>query len=96
MNTIGKHPFIVQTPGTCGGRSRIDGHRIRVSQIASMYEHDAMTPDQICEALPSINLTMVHAALAYYYENREEIEREIREDAEIIEQYKRTHRDGQL
>ena len=28
MSTAATHTHIVKTPGTCGGRPRIDGHRI--------------------------------------------------------------------
>jgi hypothetical protein len=36
-----------------------------------------MSPDEIVSEYPSITLTDVHAALAYYYENREQIDADI-------------------
>ena len=36
---------IVKTPGTCGGRARIAGHRVRVQDIVIWHEHQGMTPD---------------------------------------------------
>ncbi len=68
---------IVATPGTCGGRPRIDGHRITVEDVAIWRERMGMSPDEIVSAYPSISLSDVHAALAYYYENRERIDAEI-------------------
>ncbi|MFO0949672.1 MAG: DUF433 domain-containing protein [Isosphaeraceae bacterium] len=70
---------IVSTPGTCGGRPRIDGHRITVEAVAVWHERMGMSPDEIVSAYPTLTLSDVHAALAYYHENRERI------DAEIVE-----------
>jgi uncharacterized protein (DUF433 family) len=68
---------IVSTPGICGGRPRIDGHRIQVEDVAIWHERMGMTPDQIVSEYPSITLADVHAALAYYYENRARIDADI-------------------
>ncbi len=70
---------IVNTPGTCGGRPRIDGHRITVEDVAVWHERMGMSPDEIVSAYPSLTLSDVHAALAYYYENRARIDADIRE-----------------
>ena len=68
---------IVSTPGTCGGRPRIDGHRITVEDVAIWHERMGMSPDEIVTTYPTITLSDVHAALAYYYENRERIEADV-------------------
>jgi uncharacterized protein (DUF433 family) len=70
---------IVSTPGTCGGRPRIDGHRITVEDVAVWHERMGMSPDEIVSSYPTIPLSDVHAALAYYYEHRDAI------DADILE-----------
>src|SRR6266404_3217490 len=75
---------IVSTPGTCGGRPRIDGHRITVADVAIWRERMGMDPDEIVSAYPSITLSDVHAALAYYYENREQMDASIREDEQFV------------
>jgi hypothetical protein len=36
-----------------------------------------MAPDEIVEAYPHLSLAQVHAALAYYWQHRDEIEQEI-------------------
>src|SRR5262245_45101534 len=68
---------IVSTPGTCGGRPRIDGHRITVEDIAVWRERLGMSPDEIVSAYPTLTLSDVHAALGYYYENRGQIDTDI-------------------
>lgn len=49
----------------------VSGTDIKVSQIASEYDHLGMTPDEIAEAHPHVGLAAVHAALAYYYDHQE-------------------------
>jgi uncharacterized protein (DUF433 family) len=76
--------YIEQTPGTCGGKPRIAGTRIKVSLIAILSERNRMTPDEIVEAYPHLTLAQVHAALAYYWQHRDQIEDEIRADDESL------------
>ncbi|MFL5245094.1 MAG: DUF433 domain-containing protein [Gemmataceae bacterium] len=79
---------IVSTPGTCGGRPRIDGHRITVEDVAVWHERMGMSPDEIVSSHPSITLSDVHAALAYYYEHRERIDADISEGRRLVEEMK--------
>jgi uncharacterized protein (DUF433 family) len=74
---------ITTTPDVCGGRPRIAGSRVRVQDVALLYERQAQTPDEIVAAYPSIGLADVHAALAYYYDHRDEIRRMIAEDESL-------------
>jgi uncharacterized protein (DUF433 family) len=79
---------IVSTPGVCGGRPRIEGHRITVEDVAVWHERMGMGPDEIVSAHPSITLSDVHAALAYYYENRQQIDADIQEGERFVEELK--------
>src|SRR5262249_61416502 len=79
---------IVSTPGICGGRPRIDGHRITVEDVAIWHERMGLDPDEIVSAHPSITLSDVHAALAYYYENRQQIDAAIQEGERFVEELK--------
>ncbi|HLO84366.1 MAG TPA: DUF433 domain-containing protein [Nostocaceae cyanobacterium] len=74
------------TPGICGGKPRISGHRIKVQDIVIWHERLGLSPDEIVSQYPSISLADVYAALAYYHDHLEEIRRQIREDEEFIEQ----------
>ena len=79
---------IVCTPGICGGRPRIDGHRITVEDVAIWHERMGMSPDEIVSGHPSISLADVHAALAYYYDNRERIDQAILDGQRFVEEMK--------
>lgn len=71
--TIDIGTFIVQTPGVCGGRPRIAGTRITVRNIVNVIKMD-LTPEKIVEESNRLSLAQVHAALAYYYANQEELD----------------------
>ena len=68
------------TPGICGGKPRIAGHRIKVQNIVIWHERMGMSPDEIVYHYPSITLADVHAALAYDYDQLEEIRKDIEQD----------------
>jgi uncharacterized protein (DUF433 family) len=74
------------TPGVCGGKPRIAGHRIRVQDIALWHEQMGMSPDEILHHYPSISLADIYAALAYYHDHREEIRQQIAADEEFARQ----------
>ena len=82
---------ITRTPGICGGRARIAGHRVRVLDIVIWHEQQGLTPDEIVSQIPSVTLADVHAALAYYYDHREEIQDEIRVERERAEEFRRSN-----
>jgi len=68
------------TPGVCGGKPRIAGHRIRVEDVVIWHEQQGLSPDEIVSLHPSITLADVYSALAYYHDHIEEIRQQIRED----------------
>lgn len=78
MGTIPEH--ITQTPGVCGGRACIAGHRVRVLDVVAWHEKRGYSPDEIVDLFPGITLADVYAALTYYFDNRQEIEEEFRKE----------------
>ncbi len=77
-------------PGFCGGEPHILGHRIKVKHVAVWHEQAGMTPAEIVATYPGLTLADVHAALAYYYDHREEIQAAIAEEDRFVEQMKAT------
>ena len=55
-----------------------------------------MSPDEIVDAYPTLTLTDVHAAIAYYWDQRAEIERQIEEERAAIEELRRRIGPGPL
>lgn len=71
-----KHPYITIDRRIRGGEPVISGTGIRVLDIAVRYEIMGMSPDDILIAFPHLNLSQVHDAISYYYEHKNEIDRE--------------------
>lgn len=70
---------IVRTPGTCSGKPRIDGTRIKVEQVVLWHDRMGMDPAEIAGRWPHLTLADIEAALAYYRAHREEIEADLAE-----------------
>jgi uncharacterized protein (DUF433 family) len=78
QNVVQQH--ITKTPGVCGGRACIAGHRIRVMDVVVWHEMRGYAPDELVAMFPGISLADVHAALAYYFDHRDEIDADFRND----------------
>ncbi|WP_165063723.1 DUF433 domain-containing protein [Paludisphaera rhizosphaerae] len=76
---------IVATPETCGGQPRMAGSRIKVKEVAVCRVHLGMTPEEMAAEWPHVGLAAIHAALSYYYDNREAIDAEILADEKWVE-----------
>ena len=75
---------IVRDPNIFGGKPIISGHRIAVHDIAE-YARQGYTAQRIVsEVYTHLSLVQVYAALHYYYEHKEEIDREIAEDRAYV------------
>ena len=59
--------------------------------IVIWHEHQGLTADEIVSHVPSITLADVHAALAYYFDHREEIQEEIRAERAEAEEFRRSN-----
>jgi|SRR6516164_6590121 uncharacterized protein (DUF433 family) len=86
----GIRQHVEKTPGVCGGRARIAGHRIRVMDIVVWHEQRGYSPDEIVAMFPGITLADVHAALAYYFDSREEIQADFKQNEDWAERLKAT------
>src|SRR4051812_44686410 len=82
---------ITRTPGVCGGKACIAGHRVRVLDIVVWHEHQGMAPDEIVSHIPTITLADVHAALAYYFDHIDEIQEEMQAERALAEEFRRNN-----
>ena len=74
------------TPGICGGKPRIAGHRIRVEDIVIWHERLGLSPDEIVSQYPSISLADVYAALSYYHDHFNEIRKQMEDDEGVAKE----------
>jgi uncharacterized protein (DUF433 family) len=77
------YPHIEMNAEICAGQPHIRDTRITVSLIACEVELLRMSPDEVIAAHPHLSLAQVHAALAYFYDHRDEMELVMREAEEI-------------
>jgi uncharacterized protein (DUF433 family) len=68
-----------RNPAIRAGRPKIAGTGITVRRIVGWYK-TGMAPEEIATEFPHLNLAQVHAALAYYHANRDEIEADIAQE----------------
>ncbi|MCL2640009.1 MAG: DUF433 domain-containing protein [Phycisphaerales bacterium] len=79
---------IQRTPGVCGGRPCIAGTRIRVQDIYQWHEKQGKSPDEIVSSFPQLQLADVYAALAFFWDHRDEILAQIKEEESLVTQMK--------
>ena len=73
------HPHILKQEGVCGGRSIVEDTRIPVWSIVKWYKLGISIEDIIRE-FPQLTPSQVHDAFSYYYDNLDEIEKDIMEN----------------
>lgn len=84
------HPHITTDPNICGGSPIITGTRFPVRSVVIYLLHYGLTPEELAARFPHLTLGQIHDALAYYYDNREEIEKDIAENTEEAVRHKIT------
>ena len=92
QKTKTEHPYVEINPKICSGSPVINGTRVRIVQIAIEYEYMSCTPDEIITAHPHLRLEQIHDALSYYYENRAELDKKIKEDEQFIQKLAETQK----
>ncbi|MEK6656616.1 MAG: DUF433 domain-containing protein [Nitrospirota bacterium] len=81
LKRIKIHPYISRKKGVCGGRSIIEGTRISVWSLISWYK-TGMSIEEILKGFSHLTPAQVYDAFSYYYDNQEEIEKDIAENEE--------------
>lgn len=69
------YPHVEKPAGQAARLQRVPS--IRVSQIVMDYLAFGWSPEEMCRQHPHLSPADVHSAMAYYYDNRPEIEQEI-------------------
>jgi len=83
------YSHITKNPKVCGGNACIDGTRITVKDIVCLHEEDR-TPEQMLDVYgTTLTLGQVHAALAYYYDHKQEIDASFADEGKIVSEHDR-------
>lgn len=78
--------YIVKTPGFRRGEPHIAGRHITVAFIADVFIHDNLSIEDIARYY-DLTPAQVHAALAYYYDHKQEIEEIWAEEQQLTSEY---------
>jgi uncharacterized protein (DUF433 family) len=80
----------IEVRGNRDGQPRafIAGTRVRVQDIYVDAEIHGLSADEIVDGYPHLTLAQVHAALSYYFDHREAIQEELRQDREFVARVK--------
>jgi uncharacterized protein (DUF433 family) len=68
------YPHIVKVEGICGGQAIIEGTRIAVWHIVGYYYKVGMSVEDILAEWHYLKPAQVFSALAYYHDNKQEID----------------------
>lgn len=79
MKKSKRHPYISKQKGVCGGRTVIEGTRIPIWSIIKWYKV-GMSVEDIIREFPQLTPSQIHDAFSYYYDNQEEVEKDIAEN----------------
>jgi len=77
-----KYPHIGSDPEIANGKPIIAGTRITVRCIAGYYQM-GMSADEILTTLRHLTPSQVHSALAYYFDNQEEVDTDLAEFSDV-------------
>jgi uncharacterized protein (DUF433 family) len=87
-STVEVGSLIDRDPAIRAGRPKIAGTGVTVMRVAAWYKM-GLSPEEIATQYGHLSLAQVHAALAYYHANPEEIEADLSEEEAFVENVER-------
>jgi uncharacterized protein (DUF433 family) len=88
--TVNIGTLIDRSPDVHGNRPKIAGTGVTVRRISAWYVRGC-APEEIVRKIPHLTLAQVHAALAYYHANRDEIDQDLAADEALYERLADEH-----
>ena len=79
---------ITINPEIVSGQPHISGTRFTVKQIVVWHEYMSMSVEEIAHTY-LLEQSDIHAALAYYFDNMEVIQQDIRDEKQLVESLKK-------
>ena len=76
------HPYIVFDKDYCGGSPVIRGTKFPVRSVVNYVLRQGVSPEEIVGEFSHLTLAQIYDALSYYYDNKENIDRELLENSE--------------
>ena len=77
-----EHPYVFRKEGLAGGAPVVAGTKFPVRSVVQYVIRQGMTPEELVREFPQLSLPKIYDALSYYYDHREELDREMAENTE--------------
>ena len=77
--TVDVGALITSAPQIRNGQPRVAGTGVTVQRIVRWYRL-GLTPEEIVDRIGHLSLAQVHAALAYYYANRQQVDTDLEQE----------------
>jgi len=75
-------PYIVSHKDYCGGSPVIKGTKFPVRSVVNYVLRQGISPEELVAEFSHLTLAQVYDALSYYYDHKEAIDRDLRENSE--------------
>lgn len=82
------HPYITSLKDYCGGSPTIRGTRFPVRSVVNYVLRQGISPEELVKEFAQLTLAQIYDALSYYYDHKEEIEKDIRENSQAPDSVK--------
>jgi len=76
------HSYIVSHKDFCGGSPIIEGTKFPVRSLVNYVLRQGISPEEIVGEFSHLTLAQVYDALSFYYDNKDLIDRELRDSSQ--------------
>jgi len=67
----------------------IEGANTKVAELIAEIQAHGLSPEELCFQLSHLSLGQLHSALAYYWDHKDEVDRDLARRAELAERLRR-------
>ena len=78
------HPYIISDNHYRGGSPVIKGTKFPVRSVVNYVLRQGLSPEEIVGEFSHLTLAQVYDALSYYYDHKEDIDRDLRDNSEQV------------
>lgn len=75
------HPYIVSHADFCGGSPVIRDTKFPVRSVVNYVLHQGLSPEELVKEFSHLTLAQVYDALSYYYDNKESVDADLRDNS---------------
>jgi uncharacterized protein (DUF433 family) len=73
------------------GVAKLIGTRVKVEHLVAIQQREGFSAEELIEQYPDLGPARVYAALAYYYDHKAEVDRQIEEGVRFADEMRMKH-----